>query len=389
MFRRIYRNIRAIHCIVFQSQKSKRYFSQSFRKTLKAWVLATMSVLTIINYILTLVLPVSFDKAMIMGFLMLIILVGCFFAALGHTVFQAKDKLHHTENINEMDRVEIMVNNDLLANAKEVSMRGSETGAGTVIVVPINNSFNFATSKSTSVHGSLKNILTKSYQNQHTDISLEDVKVAVVQYLQKLIDQRLEELEKADPSVLSTDQERNIRIDNEYSVPRKLYKLGTAIGVVLSLSNDQEDEYSYIDELRIIFYANSEKEYGRDSYIGNKNDRKAAIDSIKNIWECKCEMFGKDKVIFPLVESGNSGALTKMQSFEAIIDNYVLYGGPQNADHLVISIPFDDLVSEARGVNLIQCYNYIKSIHEILSFKSHINAGTYSSWLTLQWGNGK
>ena len=134
------------------------------------------------------------------------------------------------------------------------------------------------------------------------------------------------------------------------------------------------------------FYANSEKEYGRDSYIGNKNDRKAAIDSIKNIWECKCEMFGKDKVIFPLVESGNSGALTKMQSFEAIIDNYVLYGGPQNADHLVISIPFDDLVSEARGVNLIQCYNYIKSIHEILSFKSHINAGTYSSWLTLQWG---
>ena len=185
MFRRIYRNIRAIHCIVFQSQKSKRYFSQSFRKTLKAWVLATMSVLTIINYILTLVLPVSFDKAMIMGFLMLIILVGCFFAALGHTVFQAKDKLHHTENINEMDRVEIMVNNDLLANAKEVSMRGSETGAGTVIVVPINNSFNFATSKSTSVHGSLKNILTKSYQNQHTDISLEDVKVAVVQYLQR------------------------------------------------------------------------------------------------------------------------------------------------------------------------------------------------------------
>ncbi len=389
MFKRVYRNVQAIHCIMFQSKKSKQYFSQAFRKTLKIWVLSTMSVLTIINYILTLVLPVSVDKAKIMGFLMLIILVGCFIAALVHTVFQAKDRLHHTEDINETDSVEIMANNDLLANVEQVARRGSETGEGTVIVVPINNSFNFATSKHTSVHGSLKSKLAVHYQNQHTNLSLADADAAVIENVQKLIDQRLDELEKADSLVLSADPEGKIRVDTEYVVPRKLYKLGTAIGVALSLSSNQTDHFSYLDELRIIFYANSEKEQGRDSYIGNKNDRKTAIDSIKNIWKCKSDIFGKDKIVFPLVESGNSSALTKMQSFEAIIDNYVLYGASQNVDHLVISIPFDDLVSKSRCVDLIQCYHYIKSIHEVLSFKSQINAGTYSSWLTLQWGNRK
>ena len=285
MFKRVYRNIRAIHSIMFQSQKSKHYFSQDFKKTLKTWVLSTMSVLTIVNYILTLVLPVSVDKAKIMGFLMLIILVGCFIAALVHTLFQAKDRLHHTENINETDSVEIMINNDLLANVEEVERRGSEAGKGTVIVVPINNSFNFATSKRTSVHGSLKSKLAKHYQNQHAEISLADADAAVVQYVQKLIDRQLDELEKSEPLVLSTEPDGKIRIDKEYMVPRKLYKLGTSIGVALSLSGDQTDNYSYLDELRIIFYANSEKERGRDSFIGNKNDRKTAIDSIKNIWK--------------------------------------------------------------------------------------------------------
>lgn len=389
MFKRVYRNLRAIHCIMFQSKKSKRYFSQAFGKTLKTSVLSTMSVLTIINYILTLVLPVSVDKARIMGILMLIVLVGCFVAASVHTVFQAKDRLHHTENINETDSVEIMVNNDLLANAEQVARRGSQTGKGTVIVVPINNSFNFATSKNTSVHGSLRSKLAARYQSRYAGVSLADADGAVIQTMQKLIDRRLDELERADPLVLSTDPEGEIRADTEYVVPRKLYRLGTAIGVALTFSGDQTDNHSYLDELRIIFYANSEKEHGRDSYIGNKYDRKTAIDSIKNIWKCKCDMFGKDKVVFPLVESGNSSALTKMQSFEAIIDNYVLYGGSQNVDHLVISIPFDDLVSESRGVNLIQCYNYVRSIREVLSFKSHVNAGTYSSWLTLQWGDRK
>jgi hypothetical protein len=32
-----------------------------------------------------------------MGILMLIILISCFFAALGHSVFEARDKLHQAE----------------------------------------------------------------------------------------------------------------------------------------------------------------------------------------------------------------------------------------------------------------------------------------------------
>lgn len=96
-------------------------------------------------------------------------------------------------------------------------------------------------------------------------------------------------------------------------------------------------------------------------------------------------MFIKETIIFPLVESGHSSALTKMQSFEAIIDNYILYSNFRDTNHLVISIPFKYV--SGKKVDLVSCYEYIKSIHKILSFKSQINPKTCSSKLFLQWGN--